>query len=152
MKLILLLLIVTIMFSSLALSLPTPARAVGVDLKPITPGEEFDIKSCVEACENKADPQKCIEKCSQSELEASFTSIYQFGLAMGGFLAFAAVVYGGIKYTVSAGNPAAQGDAKSWIKSAIIGLLLLGSAALILQIINPDVFTAAKQTDLEVFN
>lgn len=64
-------------------------------------------------------------------------TIYQFGLAIGGLLAMAVIVFGAIKYTASAGNPSAQDDAKKWITNAIYGLVLLFAAVLILITIDP---------------
>ena len=66
-------------------------------------------------------------------------SFYQFSLAIGGVLAFGAIVYGGIKYTFAAGNPAGQSEGKEWIRGALWGLLLLASAYLILNTINPKI-------------
>ncbi|MEK7507638.1 MAG: hypothetical protein AAB602_00955 [Patescibacteria group bacterium] len=66
---------------------------------------------------------------------------YKFGLMIGGLLAFGAIVYGGIKYTFAAGNPSGQSEGKEWVKSAILGLLLLALATLILKIINPSLTT-----------
>ena len=66
------------------------------------------------------------------------TNFYQFSIFVGGLLAFAVVVYGGVKYMVSAGNPSGQSDAKEWIWGALLGLLLLGCAYLILFTINPQ--------------
>jgi hypothetical protein len=63
---------------------------------------------------------------------------YQFALLIGGLLAVGVVVYGGIKYMVSAGNPSGQSDAKEWIWGALLGLLLLGGAYLVLYVINPQ--------------
>ncbi|OGZ52583.1 MAG: hypothetical protein A3B25_03950 [Candidatus Ryanbacteria bacterium RIFCSPLOWO2_01_FULL_48_26] len=63
---------------------------------------------------------------------------YNFGLMMGGLLAFAAIVYGGIKYTFAAGNPSGQSEGKEWVKGALLGLLLLAAAYLILETINPS--------------
>ncbi len=63
---------------------------------------------------------------------------YVFALSIGGILAFGAVVYGGILYAISAGNPGRQSEGKEWIKSAIYGLLLLAGAYLILYTINPN--------------
>ncbi len=63
---------------------------------------------------------------------------YLFALMIGGVLAFGAVVYGGILYAASAGNPGRQSEGKEWIKSAIYGLLLLAGAYLILYTINPN--------------
>jgi hypothetical protein len=65
-------------------------------------------------------------------------SFYYFALIISGILAFGAVVYGGIKYATSAGNPSAQAEGRSWIWSALLGLLLLGAAWLMLHTINPN--------------
>ena len=65
-------------------------------------------------------------------------SFYTFALMLGGVLAFGAVVYGGVLYAISMGNPSQQSEGKEWIKSALIGLLLLAGAYLILFTINPD--------------
>ena len=48
---------------------------------------------------------------------------YNFALMIGGILAFGAVVYGGILYAASMGNPSRQSEGKEWIKSALLGLL-----------------------------
>jgi hypothetical protein len=66
------------------------------------------------------------------------SNFYNFALSIGGILAFGAIVYGGFKYAISAGNPTKQSDAKSWITDALWGLLLLFSAYLILHTINPN--------------
>jgi len=63
---------------------------------------------------------------------------YDFALMIGGVLAFGAIVYGGVLYAASAGNPSKQSEGKEWVKSALLGLLLLGGAYLILYTINPD--------------
>lgn len=66
-------------------------------------------------------------------------NFYKFALLISGVLAFGAVVYGGIKYMVSAGNASAQSEGKDWIQSALIGILLLAGAYLILYTINPAI-------------
>lgn len=63
---------------------------------------------------------------------------YTFALMIGGILAFAAITYGGVKYTLAAGNPSGQSEGKEWVKGAIYGLLLLVGAYLILNLINPS--------------
>ena len=65
-------------------------------------------------------------------------NFYGFAISLGGILAFGAIVYGGFKYAISAGNPSKQSDAKSWITDALWGLLLLFSAYLVLHTINPN--------------
>jgi hypothetical protein len=57
---------------------------------------------------------------------------------IGGVLAFGAIVYGGVLYAISMGNPSKQSEGKEWVESALIGLLLLAGAYLILYTINPD--------------
>lgn len=64
-------------------------------------------------------------------------NFYWFALLISGILAFGAIVWGGIKYAVSAGNPSGQSDGKDWIKGALLGILLLAGAYLILNIVNP---------------
>jgi hypothetical protein len=63
---------------------------------------------------------------------------YQFALLISGLLAFGAIVYGGIKYILAAGNPSGQTEGREWIKSALLGLLLLLGAYLVLNTINPN--------------
>lgn len=65
--------------------------------------------------------------------------IFNFAIAIAGLIAFIRLVYGGFRYLTSAGNVAAQRDARDILTSAIIGLLLLLASVLLLRIINPDV-------------
>ena len=65
-------------------------------------------------------------------------NFYQFALLIAGLLALGAIVYGGVKYAASAGNPSAQSDGKEWILAAIYGLILLGAAYIILFTVNPN--------------
>ena len=69
---------------------------------------------------------------------ALIANFYQFALMIGGVLAFGVIVYGGVKYMASAGNPSSQSDAKEWIEAALLGLLLLVGAYFILSVINPQ--------------
>ena len=70
--------------------------------------------------------------------EGFINNFYRFGLILGGVLAFGAIVYGGVKYIFAGGNPSTQSDGREWIKGALWGLLLLASAYLLLNIINPS--------------
>lgn len=69
---------------------------------------------------------------------AMVNNFYQFAIFIGGLLAFAVIVYAGVKYMASAGNPSGQSDAKEWIWSALLGLLLLAGAYMVLNVINPQ--------------
>jgi len=66
------------------------------------------------------------------------SALYTWSLSVGGLLALGAIVYGGIKYTLSAGNPSGQNEGKEWVKAALLGLFLLLGAYLILYTINPN--------------
>lgn len=65
-------------------------------------------------------------------------NFYQFALLIGGVLALAVVVYGGILYMMTVGNPSGQSEAKEWLMAALWGILLLGGAYLVLNTINPQ--------------
>lgn len=77
---------------------------------------------------------------------AFIANFYIFSLAIGGILAFGVIVYGGVKYMASAGNPSGQGDAKEWIEAALLGLLLLVGAYFILDVINPQLLNLKLPT------
>jgi len=69
---------------------------------------------------------------------AFIANFYQFALIIGGILAFGVIVYGGIRYMTSAGNPSGQSDAKEWIEAALLGILLLAGAYFVLSVVNPQ--------------
>lgn len=71
---------------------------------------------------------------------------YNFALIIAGILAFGAIVYGGVKYAISAGNASQQSEGRSWIFSALIGILLLAGAYLILYTVNPGLTKCALPT------
>ena len=66
------------------------------------------------------------------------SAIYNFALQIIGIICLGALIYGGFRYLTSVGKPAAIGDAKDQIFSAILGLVILFSAYLILRTINPE--------------
>jgi hypothetical protein len=78
---------------------------------------------------------------SSTGIAGFIANFYIFALMISGILAFGAVVYGGIKYATGRGNPSAESDGKSWITSALLGLLLLAGAYVILLTINPNILT-----------
>ncbi|MDO8474110.1 MAG: pilin [bacterium] len=67
--------------------------------------------------------------------------LYTFFVMISGLAAFVMIVWGGVKWMTSQGNPADTGDAKDKIKMALLGLLLVLSSFIILQIINPELTT-----------
>lgn len=60
-----------------------------------------------------------------------------------GFAAFVMIIWGGIEWFVSAGNPGQISDAQDRIKSALLGILVILLSFIILRLINPD-FTTLK--------
>lgn len=76
---------------------------------------------------------------ASSNSPADFVNnFYIWALGIAGTIAVVRVIFGGVKYVVSAGNTAQQGDARDIITSAIWGILLLAGAYLILNTINPQ--------------
>ena len=82
-------------------------------------------------------PTTATEATSQASPSGIIKDVYQFSLMIGGLLAFGAIVFGAIKYTLAAGNPSGQHEGKEWITQALLGLLLLVGATLVLNTINP---------------
>jgi len=74
--------------------------------------------------------------------------LYDYALSIAGTLAVVMIVYGGVKYVVSAGSVSAQSDARDIIKNAVWGIVLLGGAYLVLNTINPQLVTL-KEPGLE---
>lgn len=63
--------------------------------------------------------------------------IFNFSIAISGLIAFIVLIYSGVRYMASVGNPTIQKDAKGRIFSALLGILILLSSYLILTSINP---------------
>lgn len=64
--------------------------------------------------------------------------VYLFGLGFAALLAMGMIVFGGIIYIISRGNPSKITEAKEIIQGAIYGLLLLIGAYVILYNVNPN--------------
>jgi len=63
---------------------------------------------------------------------------YYASIGLSGFIALIMIIYGGVQYLISAGNPTAISEAKDRIKSALLGLLIIFASFMIIQTINPD--------------
>lgn len=59
-------------------------------------------------------------------------------LMLAGLAAFIMIIWGGIDYLTSAGNPSKTGEAKDKIRSAILGLIIVFASWMILNTINPN--------------
>jgi len=63
---------------------------------------------------------------------------YALLVGLSGLAAFIMIVWGGIQWMTSAGDPTRTSDAKDRIQKALLGLLLVLASFLILQTINPE--------------
>lgn len=82
----------------------------------------------------------------EAPLGGYIVALYNFLLGAVGIIAMMMLVYGGFRYMTSAGNPAAMGDAKDIVYSAIIGLSLALISYLIISAINPELLFTAEPT------
>jgi len=64
--------------------------------------------------------------------------IFGFLLMVAGLAAFVMIVWGGVNYLTSAGDPSRTGDAKNQIFSAVLGLIIMLASWMILNTINPQ--------------
>ena len=72
-----------------------------------------------------------------SELHELVAYIYEWGVTLGGLAVFIVMIFAGMQYLTSAGDPAKMRDARGRIQNAIMGLVFLLSIWLILYTINP---------------
>ena len=98
---------------------------VAIGVVAVHAANSVDINPSLPGMESGTDPAGIV------------ANLYQFALLLGGILAFGSIVYGGIRYTLAAGNSSTQGDARDQITQALLGLLLLFGVYLIFSIINP---------------
>ncbi|MBU0546821.1 pilin, partial [Patescibacteria group bacterium] len=63
---------------------------------------------------------------------------YYFIVGISGLAAFSMFVWGGFDWLTSAGNSSGIGRAKEKINSAVLGLIIILTSWLILQLINPE--------------
>lgn len=71
-------------------------------------------------------------------LDSLIAWFYVFIISIAGVAAFIMIIWGGIQWMSSSGNTTATTEAKDKIQKAVLGLLLILSSFIILQIINPE--------------
>lgn len=74
----------------------------------------------------------------EPELNQYVRYIYAFSIFIAGLIAFGTFIYGGILYLVSQGNPLRMSNARDWIGSGFLGIIILLASYLILFTINPQ--------------
>jgi len=94
---------------------------------------------------NKGDEVKVLDSDKNQKyiyqvknLPCYIIGIYIYFAGVAGILATTMMMYGGIKYIISAGNPAKIADAKDQIYSAMVGLILTLGSYTLLNFINPN--------------
>jgi len=75
--------------------------------------------------------------------------IFNFSIAIIGIIIFGVLIYSGFQYIISTGSPEKLGSAKKGITSALIGIVVLFSAALLFNTINPEL-TKLETPDLNI--
>jgi hypothetical protein len=64
--------------------------------------------------------------------------LYYFIIGISGFAALVMIIYGGVQWMTSAGNPTKMGEARDRIGSALLGIVIILMSWLILNLINPN--------------
>jgi len=68
-------------------------------------------------------------------------NLYLFAIGLGALLAMAVIIWGGIRYMAETDKAFMKSEAKAWIFSGVLGLLILLGATLILNTLNADLTT-----------
>ncbi|MDO8430011.1 MAG: hypothetical protein Q7S73_01425 [bacterium] len=98
------------------------------------------------------DPNIAGGACPTTATPAGYIArLYQFGLMIAGLVAFGSIIFGSVKYILSAGSITNQQDAKDQITQAILGLALLLGAYIVLYTINPDLVNL-RNPNAEIIN
>ena len=69
--------------------------------------------------------------------------VFTFTIIISGLVAFGAMIYGGILYLTSTGDPTKISDAKDQVIASFLGLIIILSSFLILNTINPQLVLPA---------
>jgi hypothetical protein len=75
-----------------------------------------------------ADPNSPVELHSINDIAILISNLIQIALTLAGLLAVIFIIYAGIQYIVSQGDPGRVQSAKSTLRNAIIGLVLTSGA------------------------
>jgi hypothetical protein len=75
---------------------------------------------------------------TNQSLEGFIGWVYYTIIGISGLAAFIMLIWAGIQWMSSSGNPTKTSEAKERIKQALLGLLLVLTSFIIIQIINPE--------------
>lgn len=83
-------------------------------------------------------PGTIVPQTTATGLPEYVVYLFHLSIIIIGFVIFGVLVYSGVRYLTSAGDPAKMGDAKEGILAAFLGAVILLSAYLIFNTINPQ--------------
>jgi hypothetical protein len=89
-------------------------------------------------------------KVSVDNLGDYLTNIYNYLIYLSGIFAVIMIIIAGFQWVMAGGNESKISGAKERIKNAIIGLILVSSCYLILNIINPDLTKVGMPTVCDI--
>jgi len=64
--------------------------------------------------------------------------LYYLIISIAGLAAFVMIVWGGVQYLTSAGDPGRMGDAQDRLYNAVLGLIIILTSYLIMKVVNPE--------------
>lgn len=114
------------LFSIIVASLFAPASALAIEYRVTTPLPGFDAG------------------VATSDIGSYIANIFQFGFATVGLVAFAMLIFNGVKYISGAGNESLVGAARQGISNVVWGILLLLASITILDTINPCILATVN--------
>jgi len=77
-------------------------------------------------------------KVTSNTIGNYITAIYNYGIGIVGIVSAVVMMFGGFLWLVAGGDSGKVSEAKEWIKSALVGLILVLLSYTILLTINPD--------------
>ena len=122
----------------------------------VFPCNTTEFKSKGNTCERKKFPDQCttdnpkwtgmpadapapqLPRQQARDIGQLIADVFNWSLTILGISVFVMIIYGGATWLVAAGSPSLVGKAKDTIKNALLGAVLLLSAYLVLNTINPD--------------
>lgn len=121
--------ILKIAFSLVLLALLAPALALA----------QIDTITSTIPLISPLDGSKSFDAGKNQALGNYINDLYFYAIGLGALLAMAVIIFGAIRYITEKGKPFMQSEAKVWIFSGVIGLILLLSATLILTTLNKGI-------------
>lgn len=92
-----------------------------------------------------------VPKTTKTPIEEYIRYIFALSIRIAGFIAFGVMVYGGIRYLISAGSPGAIAEARKTIFGGFLGIIILLSSHIILRTINPQILSTKIEKEQTIY-